>query len=325
LGGFGYNIGDMVSTRIAFGQALAAMGKVDSSNNLQRLISCDAETSNSTMAHYFQKVCPDQFVECFIAEQNMCGVAQGFAARGRVPYCSTFSAFMTRMFDQIRIAGLSKLNCKFAGSHVGVSIGEDGPTQMALEDLGMFRSLPGSVVFYPSCGNQALQAMVLSANRKGVDFIRTNRPKYPVIYDANETFQIGKCKVVKESDNDLLCIVTAGVPLHESLIAYEILANEGINVRIVDLFTIKPIDPAVGEHVQECDGIGLVIEEHYPEGGIFDAVNSALAQVTDVRMFQTAVNSVPRSGPPDQLLDMYNLSGAKIAQTVKAILDIEEL
>lgn len=261
-------------------------------------------------------------MECFIAEQNMVGVAQGFAVRGRIPWCSTFATFFTRAFDQIRIAGLSKLNVKFAGSHVGVSIGADGPTQMALEDLALFRSIPGSVVFYPSCANSALRAMELSANRHGIDFVRTNRPKYPVIYSPEEVFSIGKCKVLHQSDKDQLCIIAGGVPFNEALGAVQILKGEGIgiNVRLIDLFTVKPIDPAIAEHIKASNGLALVVEEHYECGGIFDAVCASLSLETGIKVHQVAVTTVPRSGPARELLDMYNLSAEKIAEKVQQLL-----
>jgi len=307
-----YKLGDSVATRVAYGSALAKIGK-----NNKRVIGLDGDTKNSTYSEKIKQVNPEQYIECYIAEQNLAGVAIGAACRDRaVCFASTFATFFTRAFDQIRMGAISQTNVNFVGSHCGVSIGEDGPSQMGLEDLALFRSIPGCTVFYPSDAVSCERAVELAANTKGICYIRTSRPNTPVVYSNNQEFKIGKAHIVKSSPKDSLLIIGAGITLAESLKAHQTLANAGINVRLMDLFTIKPIDSeALIKNALECGGRVLVVEDHYPEGGIGEAVSSALATTPNVRVHLLAVREVPRSGPPNALLDKYMISEKHIVNT----------
>ena len=302
-----------VATRNAYGDALKALG-VD-----ERVVSLDGDTKNSTMAIVFQKAFPQRFVECFIAEQNMIGVALGLSCRKRVPFVSAFAAFFSRGFDHIRMCGLSFGNVKFAGSHCGVSIGEDGGSQMGLEDVAMFRTIPGSLVLYPSDAVSAYRAVELAANHNGVAYIRTSRPATKVIYPNDTDFSAGKSVVLKESGEDKVCVIGAGVTLHEALSAYEELQQEGISVRVVDLFSVKPLDvTTLIKCGNDCKNI-LTVEDHYQEGGIFEAVSAAMA-THDFKIHGLYVKEVPRSGKPQELLDMFGISSSRIQAKVKEII-----
>lgn len=312
-----YKMGEKVATRLAYGTALTKLGK---SND--RVIALDAEVKNSTFAIKFKDAHPDRFVECFIAEQNMVGVAIGCATRDRtVAFCSTFACFLSRAYDQIRMGAISQTNVNFCGSHVGVSIGEDGPSQMALEDIAMFRAIPGATVFYPSDATSCERAVELAANTKGVCFIRSSRPATPVIYDANENFQIGKAKVTVKSGSDQVTVVAGGITLYHAMLAAESLKAAGINIRVVDVFTVKPIDQ---ETLVACakatSGRVLTVEDHYPEGGIGEAVSSALSGEAGVTVQRLAVQKLPRSGKPDELLDMFGIDSKAIVKQVKLML-----
>jgi transketolase len=309
-----YCKGAVVATREAYGDALVALGKADS-----RVIALDGDTKNSTFSEKFLKAFPDRFVEGFIAEQNLVSMAAGLAARGRVPFASSFAVFLSRGFDQVRMAGISGSNIKLCGSHVGVSIGEDGPSQMGLEDLALYRTIPGCVVFYPSDAVAAWHAVRLAAEQRGMAYIRTSRPKTGLIYDANETFGIGQAKVVRASAQDALTIVTGGVTLFEALTAAERLASTGIAVRIVDPFTIKPLDVAtLAACARETGGLVLTVEDHYPEGGLGEAVAAALTG-EPVRVVRMAVTEVPRSGSPADLMAKYGIDAAAIERRVKEL------
>ncbi|GBM36157.1 Transketolase-like protein 2 [Araneus ventricosus] len=314
-----YTLGEMVATRLAYGTALLKLG-----TSSKRIVALDADTKNSTYSDKFRKAFPDRFVECFIAEQNLIGVAVGCSTRGRkIPFTSTFATFYTRAFDQLRMAAISQANIKCCGSHCGVSIGEDGPSQMGLEDIAMFRTLPGSTVFYPSDAVSAERACELAANVHGICFIRTSRPNTPVIYANDEPFAIGKAKVVKKSANDVAVIISAGVTLFEGLKAADLLAQQGINVRVIDLFTVKPIDVAtIQSNAKECGGRIITVEDHYGEGGIGEAVAGAVSCCRNTILTRLAVSGVPRSGPPSVLLDMFGISANHI---VKAVLEIKDL
>ncbi|MEJ1276608.1 transketolase [Cricetulus griseus] len=252
-----------IATRKAYGQALAKLGHAS-----DRIIALDGDTKNSTFSDIFKKEHPDRFIECYIAEQNMVSIAVGCATRNRtVPFCSTFAAFFTRAFDQIRMAAISESNINLCGSHCGVSIGEDGPSQMALEDLAMFRSIPMSTVFYPSDGVATEKAVELAANTKGICFIRTSRPENAIIYSNNEDFQVGQAKVVLKSKDDQVTVIGAGVTLHEALAAAELLKKEKISIRVLDPFTIKPLDrKLILECARATKGRILTVEDHYYEG-----------------------------------------------------------
>ncbi|KAM9101437.1 transketolase [Sarcophilus harrisii] len=309
-----YKIGDKLATRKAYGMALAKLGQAS-----DRVIALDGDTKNSTFSELFKKEHPNRFIECYIAEQNMVSIAVGCATRDRtVPFCSTFAAFFTRAFDQIRMAAISESNINLCGSHCGVSIGEDGPSQMALEDLAMFRSIPNGTVFYPSDAVSTEKAVELAANTKGICFIRTSRPENAIIYNNNENFQIGQAKVVLKSKDDQITVIGAGVTLHEALAAAEQLKKEKINIRVLDPFTIKPLDKKlILESAGATHGRILTVEDHYYEGGIGEAVASAIVGESGVTLTRLAVASVPRSGKPAELLKMFGIDKDAIVQAVK--------
>jgi len=311
-----YNHGDGVATRAAYGTALAKLAE-----NNPRVVAMDGDTKNSTFSNSILKVDPNRYVECYIAEQNLVGVGMGAACRDRaVVFCSTFAAFFTRAFDQLRMGAISQSNLNCVGSHAGVSIGEDGPSQMALEDLAMFRTIPTATVFYPSDAVSTERACELAANTKGICFIRTSRPATTVRYDNDHVFEIGKASVLKKSSSDAALVIGAAVTLEEAFLAAEELKNQGINVRIMDLFTIKPIDvKALVKNAKECGGKVVVVEDHYHAGGIGEAVLSALStDLSCVSSFKhLAVDRVPRSGPSKQLLHMFGISAACIVDAVK--------
>lgn len=315
-----YNTDDQVATRQAYGFGLARLGR---SNN--RVVAFDCDTKNSTFADIFRKEFPERFGECYIAEQNMVGVGVGAACRDRsIVFLSTFACFFSRATDHLRMAAISQSNINCVGSHCGVSIGEDGPSQMALEDLGLFRALPTSTVFYPSDPVSTERAVVLAAQTKGITYIRTSRPATPMVYLNDVKFEVGKLQVVSENGVlDQALIIGAGVTLHEALRAADMLSeNYQTHVRIVDLFTIKPIDQAnLIKNAKETHNRVVVVEDHYPEGGIGEAVMRAFSDGghNNVKIIHLAVREVPRSGPPDVLLDKYGISAKHIVNAVKKL------
>jgi transketolase len=309
-----YKLGDAIATREAYGEALVKLG---AANPL--IVALDGDTKNSTYSEKFMKAYPDRFFECFIAEQNMVSIAAGLSARGKIPFASSFAVFISRGFDQVRMAGISHSHLKLCGSHVGVSIGEDGPSQMGLEDLALYRTIPNCVVFYPSDAVSTEHAVQLAAAHQGMAYIRTSRPKTKVIYRNDEEFEIGKAHVVRKGTSDILTIVTGGVTLFEALEAAEQLQKEGISVRIIDIFTVKPVDAeTIISNANDTGKTVVTIEDHYPEGGIGESVLSALAE-TDIRVTKIAVSGVPRSGKPEELLAMYGIDAAGIAKRVREI------
>lgn len=312
-----YQLGESVATRLAYGTALAKIAM-----NNDRVIALDGDTKNSTYSDKLRKAFPERFIECFIAEQNLVGVAIGAACRDRtIAFVSTFATFFTRAFDQIRMGAISQTNVNFVGSHCGVSIGEDGPSQMGLEDIAMFRTIPGSTVFYPSDAVSTERAVELAANTKGVCFIRTSRPNTAVLYENNEPFQVGKAKVVKQSSNDTVLLIGAGVTLYEALNAATELEKSGVHARVLDPFTIKPIDKeAIVHNAAQCGGRIVVVEDHYKQGGIGEAVLSAVADQRNVVVKHLGVEQVPRSGPPTVLIDMFGISARCIVAAVNDIL-----
>ncbi|KAK7791039.1 hypothetical protein R5R35_006842 [Gryllus longicercus] len=312
-----YTVGDKIATRVAYGSAITKIA-----TNNSRVIALDGDTKNSTYSEKLKKAFPERYIECFIAEQNLVGVAIGAACRDRtVAFVSTFATFFTRAFDQIRMGAISQTNVNFVGSHCGVSIGEDGPSQMGLEDIAMFRTIPGATVFYPSDAVSCERSIEMAANTKGICFIRTSRPATPVLYKNNETFQIGEAKIVQKTNNDDALVIGAGVTLHEALSAADELASEGIHIRVLDPFTIKPLDTsAIIKNAKECKGKILTVEDHYPQGGLGEAVMSAVAGETGIVVRQLAVKELPRSGPPTVLLDRYGISSKSIVAAVKAML-----
>jgi transketolase len=310
-----YKLGDTVATREAFGHALARMGEVD-----QRIVAMDGDTKNSTYSDKFYKKFPERFAECFIAEQNMVGVATGYAARGKVPFASTFACFFSRAYDQIRMAGISMANIKLVGSHVGVSIGEDGTSQMALEDIAMMRAVAGSVVLYPSDAVSAEKLMEQMALHKGIAFLRTSRPKNPVIYNNDEQFTIGGAKIRRQATGDKVTVVAAGVTLFEAEKAAEALAREGITITVIDAYSVKPLArDVIKGAAQKTNNIVITVEDHYLEGGLGDAVAGELS-ADGVKVHKLAVRELPHSGKPDELLARYGIDAGAIARTVKSLI-----
>ncbi|CAL4063717.1 unnamed protein product, partial [Meganyctiphanes norvegica] len=314
-----YNMGDKIATRQAYGTALAKLARKN-----PRVIALDGDTKNSTFSNTMLKEDPARYIECFIAEQNLVGVGIGAACRDRtVAFVSTFAAFFTRAFDQLRMGAISQTNINCVGSHCGVSIGEDGPSQMALEDIGMFRSIPTATVFYPSDAVSTERACLLAANKKGICFIRTSRPATKVIYSNDHEFAIGKAHVVRKSDSDKVLIIGAAVTLDQALIAADTLKGDGVHVRVMDPFTIKPIDKdAIIKHAKECGGRIIVVEDHYPEGGIGEAVMNAVSMERDIVVKHLAVRDVPRSGKCAELLAMFGIDADHIAKAAREIVNV---
>jgi transketolase len=309
-----YKKGEAVATREAYGNALVRLGEVDA-----RIVAMDGDTKNSTFSEKFLKKFADRFFECFIAEQNMVGVATGFGARGKVPFASTFAAFFTRAHDQIRMAGHSSANIKLAGSHVGVSIGEDGGSQMGLEDLATMRAVVGSTVLYPSDAVSTEKLVEQMALTQGIVFLRTSRPKTPVIYDNNEEFPLGGAKILRQSAGDKATVVGAGVTLFEALKAADELAKQGIGITVIDAYSVKPLAKDVlRAAAQRTHNQVIVVEDHYPEGGLGDAVAGELS-ADGVRVHKLAVCELPRSGKPEELLAKYGIDAAAIVKKVKTL------
>ncbi|HWX22914.1 MAG TPA: transketolase [Candidatus Binatia bacterium] len=310
-----YNMGELVATREAFGNALLRIGTVD-----QRVVALDGDTKNSTYSEKFLKKFPNRFTECFIAEQNMVGVATGFSTRGKVPFASTFATFFTRAFDQVRVAGISQANVKLVGSHVGASIGEDGPSQMGLEDIAMMRAVAGSTVLYPSDAVCAEKLMDQMASHRGVCFLRTSRPKTPVLYKNDEPFPIGGAKVLRQGAGDKVTVVAAGVTLYEALKAADALKQEGIGITVIDAYSVKPLaKDVILAAAQKTDGLVVTVEDHYAEGGLGDAVAGELS-ASSIRVHKLAVYELPHSGKPEELLAKYGIDAQAISQKVKTLI-----
>jgi transketolase len=310
-----YKLGDLVATREAYGNALVRIGEVD-----QRVVAMDGDTKNSTYSEKFYKRFPDRFTEAFIAEQNLVGLATGFGARGKVPFASTFACFFGRACDQIRVAGISMANLKLAGSHVGVSIGEDGPSQMGLEDLAIMRAMVGSTVLYPSdavCAEKLVEQMAL---HKGICFLRTSRPKTPVIYNNEEQFPIGGAKVLRQSPGDKATVVAAGATLFEALKAADALKSEGVGITVIDAYSVKPLGKdIIKAAAQKTNNLVVTVEDHYAEGGLGDAVAGELS-AEGVKVHKLAVHELPHSGKPEELLAKYGIDAKAITQKVKALI-----
>ncbi|HEV2653901.1 MAG TPA: transketolase [Ktedonobacteraceae bacterium] len=313
-----YELGSTAATRKAYGDALKALGDAN-----ERIVGLDGEVSNSTYAEEFAKAHPDRFFEQYIAEQQLVASAVGMSVRHKTAFASTFAAFFSRAYDFIRMAAISRANIRLVGSHAGVSIGEDGPSQMALEDLSMMRAVFGSTVLYPSDGNQTAQLVAEMAKHDGILYMRTTREKTKVIYGPDETFSIGGSKVVRQSDSDKATVVAAGITLFEALDAYDQLKGEGINIRVIDAYSVKPIDAeTLLAAAQEAGSKIVTVEDHWPEGGLSDAVlevftgrDGALPEVVKL-----AVQSMPGSGTPAQLIEEAGISAHHIVQAVKALL-----
>jgi len=302
-----YKIGDLFATREAYGAMLEKLGIND------RIVALDGDVKNSTFSEKFKSFYPERFLECFIAEQNMVGMAVGLASKGFIPFASTFGAFFTRAHDQLRMAAISRSNIKLCGSHVGVSIGEDGPSQMALEDLSMFRCLPESVVLYPCDAVSSEKCAQLLAIHNGISYLRTSRPKTPVIYNNNENFKVGGSKLIRRSFRDKVTIIAAGITVHEALKASDLLRKEKKFVRVVDAYSIKPLDePGIRA---ACRGKKvIVVEDHYAEGGLGEAVASL-----GIPIVHLCVREIPRSGSPEVLLRAYKIDAEAIIRAVKKL------
>jgi transketolase len=283
------------------------------------MIALDAEVSNSTYSEIFKKSRPHRFFEIYIAEQNMVGAALGLSVRDKIPFVSTFAAFFTRAFDQIRMSQYSNANIKFCGSHAGVSIGEDGPSQMGLEDIAMFRAILNSVVLYPCDAVSTERLVEQAAKHHGITYLRTTRNPTPIIYNIEEEFPIGGSKILKRSDNDSVTIVTAGITLHEALAAYRELKKDGIYIRVIDLYCIKPVDESnLAEAARQTQAI-MTVEDHFAEGGIGEAVAMALSR-NPVPVHSLAVRKMPQSGTTHQLLEFEGISKNAIVQKIQSIL-----
>ena len=310
-----YEIGDEVATRSGYGAGLAKLGDANPC-----VVALDGDTKNSTYAEQLMEKHGDRFFEMFIAEQNLVGAGVGLSKCGKIPFVSTFAAFFARAYDHIRMSAISQANIKYAGSHCGISIGEDGPSQMGLEDLAMFRAIPGAVVLYPSDAVAAERLVAEAAAHNGIVYIRTSRPKTPVIYSNDEQFPIGGSKVVRSSDADKATVIAAGVTLHEALKAHALLKADGISIRVIDLYCLKPIDAeSILSAAAAVNNTLITVEDHYPEGGLGDAVLGAVG-AEGVRVHKLAVTGLPRSGKSDELLEAHGISATCIVNKVKEVI-----
>jgi transketolase len=312
-----YKIGESVASREAYGTGLRKLAAVN-----PKVYAIDGDVKNSTFAEIMEKAFPDRLIEGYIAEQNMVSVAVGMAAQGLVPFAASFACFLSRAYDQIRMAAISRSNINLCGSHCGVSIGEDGPSQMGLEDLAMFRAIPSATVLYASDAVSAERLVAEAARRPGICYLRTSRPKTPVLYPNAENFPVPGLKVLKQSANDRVTVIGAGVTLYEALNAYEQLQAKGTATRVIDLYCVKPLDvPALAQNVKATGGRLVTVEDHYAEGGIGEAVIAALCEagvgLTAVR--RLAVERVPHSGHPQQLIDAFGISARHIVAAVEQI------
>jgi transketolase len=300
-----------VATRHAYGTALERIFP-----RYPGMVVLDGEVSNSTYSEIFQATYPERFFEMFIAEQNMVGAALGLSLRGKIPFVSTFAAFLSRAFDQIRMSQYSRANLKFCGSHAGVSIGEDGSSQMGLEDIALFRTLFGSVVFYPSDAVSTEKLVEIMAEERGIAYLRTTRKETPILYRHDEVFRTGGSKVLRSASSDRATLVAAGITVHEALKAYDELKADGIMVRVIDLYCIKPVDRASLKQAADDTGVIFTVEDHYPEGGLGEAVAAALSEHS-AQVHILAVRNMPKSGKPGELLDYEGISKSAIVKRVK--------
>ena len=307
----GYTDQDQVATRVAYGTGLQKLGNAN-----PRVVALDGDTKNSTYSLRFMERHPDRFFECFIAEQAMVGAAVGMGAVGKIPFASTFAAFMTRAYDLIRMAAISQSNLKLCGSHAGVSIGEDGPSQMGLEDLAMMRAVQGSTVFYPSDAVATERLVEMASRTPGIVYIRTTRPKTACLYDSAEAFIRGGSKTVRINPSDRATVVAAGITLHEALKAHRQLQDEGIDIRVIDLYSVKPVDAETLTRAARETGVIVTVEDHYADGGLGDAVVDALAG-QQFRYRKLAVTDLPRSGPSAELMDNHGIGARAIVEAVR--------
>jgi transketolase len=310
-----YELGTTEATRKAYGDALVALGDARAD-----VVALDGEVGNSTYSELFAKAHPERFFQAYIAEEQMVAMAIGLQVRGWRPFAATFAAFLSRAYDFIRMGAISRANVVLVGSHAGVSIGEDGPSQMALEDLAMFRAVHGSTVLYPSDANQTAALLPLMAERSGIVFMRTTREKTPVIYPPGEGFEIGGSRVVRKTDADQVTLVGAGITLHEALKAADVLADDGIRARVIDCYSIKPIDTETLRIAGRETGAILTVEDHWPEGGLGDAVQDVFA-IDDDRppIVKLAVRHMPGSATPSEQLSLAGIDAAHIAAAAREL------
>jgi transketolase len=309
-----YQDKDKIATRLAYGLALEKLGRVN-----DRVVVIDGDVKNSTYTDKFFAAFPGRSFESYIAEQNMIGLAMGLAAKGFLPFAATFAAFLTRAHDQIRMAAYSFSNIKLCGSHVGVSIGEDGPSQMGLEDLAMFTPIPGCLVLYPSDAVSAEKCVKEAARQKGMAYIRTTRPATPILYSAEEEFPAGGSKILRQSRQDAVTVVAAGITVHEALRAADLLTKEGINIRVIDAYSVKPLDAGtIIKSAGETGGRVVVAEDHFEQGGLGAAV--ALILPEKKLWKHLCIRDIPRSGRPEELMAKYGIDAAAIMVAVKSLL-----
>ncbi len=303
---------ELIATRKVYGQALAKLGEV-----IPEIISLDAEVKNSTFAEIFEKKFPARFIQCYVAEQNMIGMAVGLTSRGKMPFSSTFSSFVSRAHDQLRMAAIGRVPLRVVGSHAGVSIGQDGPSQMGLEDIAIMRSLPDSIVLYP-CDAVSTYKLVeqMAKYTNGISYLRTTRGETPVIYDNSEQFNLGACKVLRKSNNDVACVVAAGITVFEALKAYEELKKQNILIRVIDCYSIKPLPVQVLlKEAQESGNKIITVEDHYREGGLGEAICYTLRN-QNITIECLAVTKLPCSGKPEELLAFENINYQAIINSV---------
>ena len=311
-----YKSDQVMATREAYGFALEKLAEVS-----PKVVAIDGDVKNSTFSETIEKADPKRLIEGYIAEQNMVGLALGLQAQGVIPFVATFACFLSRAYDQVRMSAVSRANINLCGSHCGVSIGEDGPSQMGLEDIAMFRAVPNSTVLYPSDAVAAERLTEAAARRGGVCYIRTSRPKTPILYQATEAFPIPGFKVLRQSANDVACVISAGVTLFEALKAYDQLKSQGKAIRIIDLYCVKPLEGAkLAEQIHAAGNCLITVEDHFPEGGIGEAVLTALAELGQLPAVvrHLAVRGVPHSGKPDELLEKFGISAASIAKAISS-------
>lgn len=312
-----YEAGKPVATREAYGFALKRLGAVN-----PHIVAASGDVKNSTFSEIFQNAFPDHFFQGYIAEQNLVSLGVGLAARGKVPFLDTFACFLSRAYDNVRMAAISRANINLCGSHCGVSIGEDGPSQMALEDIAMFRAVHGSAVFYPSDAMSAERLTETMARRSGINYLRTSRPKTAILYSKDEKFPVPGFKVPRKSPQDRVTVIGAGITVHEALKAADELKSQGTAIRVIDLYCVKPLDgKALAAEISATSGRLVTVEDHWAEGGIGEAVLSALAQAgaTPSKFRLLAVREMPHSGKPEELVDAFGISARHIAEAVREI------
>jgi transketolase len=310
-----YELGSEVATRKAYGEALVALGTARGD-----VVGLDGEVGNSTFAELFAKSHPERYFEMYIAEQQLLAAAVGLQARGWRPFASSFAAFHSRAYDFIRMAAISRANLCLCGSHAGVSIGEDGPSQMALEDIAAFRAVHGSTVLHPCDGNQTARLVAEMVDREGIVFLRTLRPNTPVIYGPDEEFPIGGARVLRSSDEDEITLIGCGITVHEALEAADSLEESGIRARVIDCYSLKPIDAGALADAAEATGRIISAEDHWPEGGLGEAVLSSLAESgAHAQVVRLAVTEMPRSGKPEELLGVAGIDAGGIAAAARRL------